>query len=113
MNDFLSNYALFLAEAVTVVVAILAVVAGLVLLSRRKARHAGHVEVSDVNRQLEAAGDTIEALRLPKKAHKTLLKRRKAEHKTRLEQAEAQACTYLIDFKGDIRASAEIGRAHV
>jgi len=106
MNDFLSNYALFLAEAVTVVVAILAVVAGLVLLSRRKARHAGHVEVNDVNRQLEAAGDTIEALRLPKKAHKTLLKRLKAEQKARLELAEAQPCTYVIDFKGDIRASA-------
>jgi serine protease SohB len=106
MNSFASHYALFLAEAVTVVVAILAIVAGLVLLSRRKARHAGQVEVSDVNRQLEAAGDALNALRLPKKAHKTLLKQRKAEHKARQQQAEAEPCTYLIDFKGDIRASA-------
>lgn len=106
MNSFASHYALFLAEAVTVVVAILAIAAGLVLLSRRKARHAGHVEVSDVNRQLEVAGDTLDALRLPKKAHKTLLKQRKAERKVRQQQAEAEPCTYLIDFKGDIRASA-------
>lgn len=106
MNSFASHYALFLAEAVTVVGAILAIVAGLVLLSRRKARHAGHVEVRDVNRQLEAAGDAIDAQRLPKKAHKTLLKQRKAERKTRQQQAEAEPCTYLIDFKGDIRASA-------
>lgn len=106
MNSFASHYALFLAEAVTVVVAILAIAAGLVLLSRRKARHAGHVEVSDVNRQLEAAGDALDALRLPKKAHKTLLKQRKAERKARQQQAEAEPCTYLIDFKGDIRASA-------
>jgi len=106
MNSFASHYALFLAEAVTVVGVILAIAAGLVLLSRRKARHAGHVEVSDVNRQLEAAGDALDALRLPKKAHKTLLKQRKAERKARRQQAEAGPCTYLIDFKGDIRASA-------
>jgi len=106
MNSFASHYALFLAEAVTVVVAILAIAAGLVLLSRRKARHAGHVEVRDVNRQLEAAGDALDTLRLPKKAHKTLLKQRKAERKARQQQAETEPCTYLIDFKGDIRASA-------
>ena len=106
MNSFASHYALFLAEAVTVVAAILAIAAGLVLLSRRKARHAGHVEVSDVNRQFEAAGDAIDALRLPKPAHKTLLKRRKTEQKARREQAEVRPCTYLLDFRGDIRASA-------
>jgi len=106
MNDFLSNYALFLAEAVTVVVAILAIVAGLALLARRKARHVGQLQVTDVNRQLEAAGDRIEAVRHPKKTLKAMLKQRKAEHKARQQQAEAEPCSYLLDFKGDIRASA-------
>lgn len=106
MNSFVSHYALFLAEVATLMLAIIALAAGLVALSRRKGRHAGHVEVSDVNRQLEAAGDTIDALRLPKKAHKSLLKQRKAARKAQLQKAEAQPCTYLIDFKGDIRASA-------
>lgn len=105
-NDYVSLYALFLAQAVTVVVAILAVVAGVALLSRRKTRNAGHVAVTEVNRQLEAGGDAIDAVRLPKEAHKALLKQRKAERKARQQQAEAEPCTYLIDFKGDIRASA-------
>src|SRR5512139_11640 len=105
MNSFASNYALFLAEAVTLVLASVALVAGLAVLSRRKAKFPGQIEVTDINRQLEAAGDRIEAARLPKKVHKALLKQRKAEHKAR-QQREAEPCTYLIDFKGDIRASA-------
>lgn len=106
MNDFLSHYALFLAETVTLVVAVVAIVAAVVALSRRKARHLGEITVTDINRQLEAAGDRIEAARLAKPAYKQLLKQRKAEHKARQQQADAAPCTYLIDFKGDIRASA-------
>src|SRR5512143_815654 len=106
MNSFASQYALFLAQAATVVLAFVALVAGLSLLSRRKARRPGQIEVTDVNRQFEAAGDRIEAVRLPKKAHKALMKQRKAEHKARQVQAGAEPCSYLIDFKGDIRASA-------
>jgi serine protease SohB len=109
MNTFASHYALFLAEAVTIVVAILAVVAGLLALSRRKGRHTGHLEVTDVNRQLEAAGDTVALARLPKKAQKALHKLRKSEQKARLDQADDQHCSYLIDFKGDIRAAAVSG----
>jgi serine protease SohB len=105
MNSFASHYALFLAEAVTLVLAAVALVAGISILSRRKARHAGAIHVTDINRQLEAAGDQIEALRLTKAAHKALLKQRKAERKAR-QHGEAGPCSYLIDFKGDIRASA-------
>ena len=106
MNDFVSHYALFLAQAATLVVAVIALVAVLGRLARRKSKHIGEIEVTDVNRQFEAAGDKIESLRLPKQALKALHKQRKAEHKTRQQQAEAQPCSYLSDFKGDIRASA-------
>lgn len=106
MNSFASQYALFLAQTVTLVVAAVALVAGVVMLSRRKARHPGEIAVTDVNRQLEAAGDRIEAARLAKPAYKQLMKQRKAERKARQQQVDATPCTYLIDFKGDIRASA-------
>jgi len=107
MNDLASQYALFLAEAVTLVLAVIALVAGIGALSRRrKGRHAGEIQVTDVNRQLEAAGDRIEGMRLPKAAHKALLKQRKAERKARQHSSEAGRCSYLLDFKGDIRASA-------
>jgi serine protease SohB len=106
MNTYVSQYALFLAEAATLVLAAIALVAGLGLLARRKTRHEGHIEVTDINRRLEAAGDAIDAVRMPKKALKVLARQRKTERKARQQQAEAEPCTYLIDFKGDIRASA-------
>lgn len=105
MNGFAAHYALFLAEAATLVLAAIAFAAGLVALARRKGRHPGEIQVTDINRQLEAAGDRIEAARLPKKVFKNLAKQRKAEHKAR-QQGDAGPCSYLIDFKGDLRASA-------
>lgn len=106
INNFVSQYALFLAEAATLVLAAIALVAGLAALSRRKGKHIGEIQVTDVNRQFEAAGDRIEASRLPRKALKALHKQRKAEHKARQHRTEAEPCSYLLDFKGDIRASA-------
>jgi serine protease SohB len=106
MNSFASHYALFLVEAVTLVLTAVVLVSVLVALSRRKGRHLGEIAVTDVNRQIEVAGDRIEALRLSRPAYKHLLKQRKSERKARRQQAETAPCTYLIDFKGDIRASA-------
>jgi len=106
MNGLAAQYALFLAEVATVVLAVIGVVAGLVLLSRRKAKDNGQIQVTDVNRQLEAAGDRIQVAQLPKKARKVLQKQRKAERKAQQKRTEAEPCSYLLDFKGDIRASA-------
>ena len=106
MNSFASQYGLFLAEAATLVLAAIALVAGLAALSRRKAKHAGQIQVTDVNRALEAAGDRIRAARLSRKAGKLLQKQRKLELKVRNKTTEAGPCAYLLDFKGDLRASA-------
>ena len=105
MNGLVSQYALFLAETATFVLAVVALVAGLVVLSRRKGRHAGYIQVTDVNRQLDAAGDRIQAVRLPRKANKRLRKQRKLERKAQ-DRVEAESCSYLLDFKGDLRTSA-------
>ncbi|MBW8307271.1 MAG: protease SohB, partial [Thiobacillus sp.] len=106
MNSLVSQYALFLAEVATLVLAVFLLAAGLVALSRRKDKHAGQIQVTDVNRQLEAAGDSIQAAQLPRKAHKLLHKQRKLERKAQQKRAEVDPCIYLLDFKGDLRASA-------
>jgi len=106
MDGLAAQYVLFLAEMATLVLAAIGLVAGLAALSRRKAKDTGHIKVTDINRQLEAAGDRIQAAQLPRKAHRTLQKQRKAERKARLKRTETEACSYLLDFKGDIRASA-------
>ncbi len=106
MNGLAAQYALFVAEIATVVLAVIGLAAALVALSRRKAKQAGQIEVTDVNRQFEAAADRIQAAQLPKKALKMLHKQRKAERKAQQKRTEAEPCSYLLDFKGDIRASA-------
>jgi serine protease SohB len=106
MNGLAAQYALFLAQVATLVLAVIGVVAGLAALSRRRDKHDGQLQVTDVNRQFEAAADRIQAAQLPRKAHRILQKKRKLERKARLKGAEAEPCTYLLDFKGDIRASA-------
>ena len=106
MNGLVSQYALFLAEIATLVLAVFLLVAGLVALSRRKDKDAGQIRVTEVNRQLEAAGNRIQAVRLPRKAHRILQKQRKLDRKAQQKRAEAEPCIYLLDFKGDLRASA-------
>jgi len=106
MDNLSSQYALFLAEVVTLVLAGIALVAVFIALSRRKSKEVGQLQVIDINRQIEAAGDRIESVRFPGRLNKVLLKRRKLERKAQLERAEAEPCFYLLDFKGDIRASA-------
>ena len=106
MNGLVSQYALFLAEIATLVLAVFLLAAGLVALSRRKEKDAGQIQVTEVNRQLEAAADRIQAVRLPRKAHRILQKQRKLNRKAQQKRAEAEPCIYLLDFKGDLRASA-------
>lgn len=102
----MSHYLMFLAETATIVVAILIIAGGLtaLALSKRKAPITGQVQVSDLRQQIEQAGETIQHYRLDKKARKVHQKALKKEHKTQVVKQES--CTYLLDFKGDIRASA-------
>ncbi|MFA7495421.1 MAG: protease SohB [Acidithiobacillus sp.] len=106
MENFMSHYLMFLAETATIVVAILIIAGGLtaLALSKRKAPITGQVQVSDLRQQIEQAGETIQHYRLDKKARKVHQKALKKEHKTQVVKQES--CTYLLDFKGDIRASA-------
>lgn len=104
MENFLSHYLTFLAETATVVVAILIVAGGITALafSKRKASPLGQVQVTDLRRQMEQSAASIEALRLDKKTRKSHQKTLKKAHKSQKDEN----CTYLLDFKGDIRASA-------
>lgn len=91
MNSFVSQYALFLAQTVTLGVAVLVLVAGLVFVLRRKGwSTAGLIRVTDVNRQLEAAGDRIRVVQLPRKARKLLHNARKIERKAAQKETEAR-----------------------
>ena len=107
MKNFFSHYLLFLADAATTVVALLMVAGGLTAIAlnkRKKPATAGQVQVSDLRKQLEQSSENVQQFRLDKKALKAHQKTLKKDRKEK--DSGDESCTYLLEFKGDLRASA-------
>ncbi len=118
MLDFLLEYGLFLAKAVTIVAAILVVVAAASqLASRGREESGGHIEVKHLNEELSLMTDTLKEgivdKTLLKKERKEERKREKAEAKARSKEVkkgvdiekEHKKRVFVLDFDGDIKAS--------
>ena len=118
MLDFLSEYGLFLAKAVTIVVALLVVIAASAQLAARgRSESEGHIEVKHLNQELDLMTDTLKQeivdKTLLKKERKEEKKREKAEAKARAKQVkkgvdiekEHKKRVFVLDFDGDIKAS--------
>jgi serine protease SohB len=118
--EFIYEYGLFLAQAVTLVAAILILVAGLLSigLRQRAEQHEGHIEIRHVNEKYNQIGDSIRAvvddpqdLKEQKKADKKAEKVKAKEAKKKRKKVDAsdnerRKRLYVLNFDGDIRASA-------
>lgn len=112
--EFLYQYGLFLAQAITVVVAILFTTAGVVALGRRQQQrqHQGHIEVTDLGGRFQDYEDDLNSSLLEEHEYKALQKaerkREKAEDKARRKGGghPQRPRVFVLDFDGDIRASA-------
>lgn len=108
MIDTLLQFLLFLAEAITVVVAILVLFAGLIALSRR-ARiklEAGEIEVKKLNDKYEDLHDLLNQSILPKALYKKFRKTQESKEKhAKGKSASTRKRIFVLDFDGDIRAS--------
>ena len=103
---FLSQYGLFLAEAATILLAIVLTFAGIFgLMVRAKGRTGkDQVTVKHLNERYEDMAHTLRAAILPKKARRQALK---AQRKAAKRQArEGRRRIFVLDFHGDIKASA-------
>ncbi|MCL4106533.1 UNVERIFIED_CONTAM: hypothetical protein GTU68_009667, partial [Idotea baltica] len=117
--EFIFEYGLFLAQAVTVVAAILIVAVGLVSLSgKQKSEQDGQIEIHHVNEKYKRIGESIqftvsdEATRkADSKAKKKADKgKAKADKKAAKKPAENSADNtrkrlYVLEFDGDVHAS--------
>ena len=119
--EYIYEYGLFLAKAVTFVAAILILVAGLVALGQRQRteQHEGHIEIKNLNDRYKHIGETIrhvvsdgETLKLARKAEKKAEKAEaKAAKKKRKKQPGAgeeqrRKRLFVLAFDGDLKASA-------
>ncbi len=115
--QFVAEYGLFLAKAVTIVVAILVLVgAAIAVSSRHRKAESGHLEVNSLNRKYEEMSETLADSLLLKEAlkqkHKQEKKRKKEEHKKHKKELKEgktgpeKKRLFVLDFEGDIHASA-------
>lgn len=110
--EFLTEYGLFLAKSVTLVVAILVVIGGIVAMGQRqKEPGKGHIEVEKLNDRFDQHRDMMrEAIEEPDALKKILKEEKKREKQASKQSAKGDEAkkprAYVIHFHGDIKASA-------
>lgn len=112
--DFLAEYASFLAKTVTLVVAILVVLISFAALrSKGRRKAAGQLQVSKLNDFYKGLRERLESNLLDKDQLKALRKSEsKTEKKNSKKKAEAKPRVFVLDFDGDIKASATESLRH-
>ncbi len=104
MIEFFFDYGLFLAKTITTVVAIAAVVLIVFILPRKKHGHEkDSIEIKKLNQKYDAMAMAINTNILVKHELKKYLKQEKEKHK---KEGHQEKRIYVLNFHGDIRASA-------
>jgi len=104
MGQFLAEYGLFLLKVVTILAAIIVVI--LVAASAgRKASHEG-LEVENFNKKYKSLADALSVAVMTKGERKKTAKARKKEEKAESKTPSTKPRSFIIDFKGDLKASA-------
>ena len=116
MIEFLSEYGLFLAKAVTIVVAILMIisVAAATAQSRQRRDHKGEIQVTPLNDFYEDLRDALRHNVLDKDELKEIEKARKKEEKEKKKHKDEprKKRIFVLDFDGDVKASGVEEFAH-
>ncbi len=104
MAAFFAEYGLFLLKAITIVIAIGAIIA-IAAAAGRKASHEG-LEVENLNKKYRQIADTLRNAVLSKDERKKAAKAQKKRDKAESKETSTRPRSYIIDFKGDLKASA-------
>ena len=107
--EFLTEYGMFLAKTLTIILGILVVIAGVVVLASRSRDHdEGHVEIQKINDKLDNTKLEMQSQILSRDEAKKLGKALKAKKKTEKKKgdSEAKQRVFVLNFDGDIKASA-------
>ena len=104
MSEFFLEYGLFLLKAITIVVAIVVVI-GFAAAAGRRSVHEG-LEVENLNKKYRDLAQALKKAILKKAERKESDKAEKERAKAEEKQEKSRPKTFVIDFKGDLRASA-------
>jgi len=104
MAEFFAEYGLFLLKTLTIVIAIIAVMAA-GATAQRKASHEG-LEVENLNKKYRGLADALRKAVSSKHERKRVAKARKKEEKAEGKEPSGKPRSFVVDFKGDLKASA-------
>jgi serine protease SohB len=104
MIEFFAEYGLFLLKVVTVVAGIVVVIV-VAASAGRKATHEG-LEVENLNKKHEALVETLQSAVSSKDQIKKAAKEKKKKDKADAKEDTQRPRSFVIDFKGDLKASA-------
>ena len=111
--EFFSEYAVFLAKTVTLVIAILVVLASFAALrSKGRRKSAGQLQVSKLNDFYKGLRERLEQTLLDKEQLKALRKSQSKTEKKQKKKPEPKSRVFVLDFDGDIKASATESLRH-
>ena len=104
MAEFFADYGLFLLKTLTIVVGVIAVIVT-AAAAQRRATHEG-LEVEDLNKKYRKLSDALLHAVSTKDEQKRVAKERKREAKAEEKRETSRPRSFVIDFKGDLKASA-------
>lgn len=111
--EFIFDYASFLAKTVTVVIAIVVVLVAIASMRGRGRRSGGgQLHVTKLNDFYKGLRDRLEGSLLDKARLKALRKAQAKDLKKEKKQPDTKPRVYVLDFDGDIRASATENMRH-
>lgn len=106
MIDLLVAYGFFLLKIITVLLVILIPILMISSSTRhRKETDKGRIIVKNLSDKLEEIGVTLKSAEMDPKAYKSFLKERNKKKKKEIK-GKSKEIVYVLDFKGDIQASA-------
>lgn len=104
MIEFLAEYGLFLLKVITVVVGIVVIIV-VAASAGRKGAHEG-LEVVNLNEKHESLAESLSNAVSSKDQRKKAAKEKKKKDKADAKSEVTRARSFVIDFKGDLKASA-------
>ena len=105
MIEFFAEYGLFLLKAITIVAAIVVVI-GVAAAAGKRASHQEGLEIESLNMKYEMLAAALKQAIMKKAEWKAEAKAAKERDKAEAKSDEKRPRVFIIDFKGDLKASA-------
>ena len=106
MTAFIAEYGMFLLKALTIVAAVVVVITAVAAAGRKAAGRQEGLEVESLNKKYRSLVANLKKVILSKSDWKAAAKAEKSRSKAEARSAERRPRTFVIDFKGDLKATA-------